>query len=263
VRQASLAAALGLMLLCGVCARAIPLPGARESGATLSRLLLLYVGTYLAGYLFFGSQLRPHYAMPLFPVPALALGLLAGSGPGRGTASEVHSLLPLARQALAIALALALAGSNVAHTWQAGFLPDHYQITLLPDRSNQITLAQMRQVSAYIIGQADNQRFNVLFTAPDDTVDAYAALLLAAGGHLSGHPALLRFVMVQPPAWPAARWPGWVRRLTTCAGVAPARFAAALVWTVRGPVACPGAQPAFADNPPLGVHRSVQKRGAL
>jgi hypothetical protein len=198
--------------------------------------------------------------MPLFPVPALALGLLAGSGPERGTSSGLHLVMPLARQAAVVALTLALAASNVAHTWQAGFLPDRYQVMLRPDRSNQIALAQMRQVGAYIIRQAADQRFNVLFTAPDDTVDAYAALLLGAGGHLSGHPAPLRFVVVQPPTWPAARWPGWVRRLTACAGVAPAGFAAALVWTVRGPAACPSVRPALADNPPGDVHSSAQHK---
>ena len=51
--------------------------GARDGGATLARMLLIYSGICLAGYLFFGSQLRPHYAMPLFPVPALVARLSA------------------------------------------------------------------------------------------------------------------------------------------------------------------------------------------
>ncbi len=258
VRQPGPAAVLGMVLLLGVSAKAtLPsggmrahstIAGARVGGAPLARLLLLYSGVYLAGYLFFGSQLRPHYAMPLFPVPALALGLLAGRLPALHMVGGPRTIVPQAVRGAAVVLALILAGSNVAHTWQASFLPDRFQITLRPDRSNLITLAQMRQVSAFIVLQAGGQRFNLLFTAPDDTVDAYSALLLAAGGHLSGHPAPLRFVVVQPPRWPAAQWPSWVRRLVACAGQAPERFTAALVWTARGATACPASHPAPAGN---------------
>ncbi len=219
-----------------------------DGGSLLARLLLLYGGVFLAGYLLFGSQLRPHYAMPLFPVPALALGLLAGRRPAPSVPARQRANLQRVVRGAAVMIALMLAGSNVLHTWQASFLPDRYQITLQPDRSNLITLVQMRQVSSYIVRQAGNQRFNLLFTAPDDSVDAYAALLLAAGGHLSGHPAPLRFVVVQPPGWPTAQWPSWVRRLTACAGQPPVRFPAALVWTERGPANCPAHQPALAGN---------------
>jgi len=71
IHQAVWAIGLGAALGVGVCIRA-------AEGAALARLLLLYSAVCLLGFLFFGSALRPHYMMPLFPVPALALGLLAG-----------------------------------------------------------------------------------------------------------------------------------------------------------------------------------------
>jgi hypothetical protein len=269
VRQAGLAAVLGLVLSCSLCARAILRCGDRTAPAsdagrqgcegTLARLLLLFGSVCLAGYLFFGAQLQPHYMMPLFPVPALALGLLAGRGPAPRAPLRLPVAIARSRQGAAAALAVALAVSNVAHTWQAGFLPDRYQITLLPNRSNQITLAQMRQVEAYIVRQASGRRFNLLFTAPDDSVEAYTALLLAAGGHLSGHLAPLGFVVVQPPTWPAAQWPGWVRSLTHCADAAPAQFAAALVWTVPDRADCTPARPAGAANRPNVARRPADK----
>jgi hypothetical protein len=90
VQQTLLAALLGIALVAGVIVRAVLPEGSATAageeswrGAWLAWLLLLLCGVCLAGYLFFGSQLRPHYAMPLFPVPALALGLLAGRWPMR------------------------------------------------------------------------------------------------------------------------------------------------------------------------------------
>jgi hypothetical protein len=225
--------------------------------ATLARLLLLLCAVCLAGYLFFGSQLRPHYLMPLFPVPAVALGLLADRRPLVAAAQAVPAwvaaaagALPLLRRTAAVALALALAASNVQHTWQAGFMPDRFQITLVPQRSNRITLGEMRQVSSLIVRQAAGRNFNLRFTAPDDGAEAYEALLLGAGGHLSGHPAALQFLVVQPPDWDARNWPPWARGLATCAGPSPIRFTAALVWTLHDAARCPAAQPPSRDNPP-------------
>lgn len=272
VHQDGLAAALGAALGAGLIARALLPEGSRAPdgdargerapladdgpapGATLARLLLLLCAVCLAGYLFFGSQLRPHYAMPLFPVPALALGLLAGrwpqifqtaASPWRG-AGNAPALL---RRTAAVLVALALAASNVQHTWQAGFLLDRFQITIVPERSNRITLGQMRRVSAWIVRQAGTRNFNLLFIAPDDQPQAYETLLLAAGGHLSGHPARLRFLVVQPPDWRPDRWPAWARTLAFCSATpAPQRFAAALVWKLADPTACAMIHAGLGDN---------------
>ncbi|MGH2411960.1 MAG: ArnT family glycosyltransferase, partial [Chloroflexota bacterium] len=136
IHQGAWAIAVGVALGAGVCARAVPtryqaalfpwmsatddhsrpVPTMRPqsqarpeapapAGAALARLLLLYCAVYLLGFLFFGSGLRPHYMMPLFPVPALALGLLAGHWPpwarGRALPPWLHVLarrLPAARR---------------------------------------------------------------------------------------------------------------------------------------------------------------------
>jgi len=234
IHQAVWAIGLGAALGVGVCIRA-------AEGAALARLLLLYSAVCLLGFLFFGSALRPHYMMPLFPVPALALGLLAGHWPAMATGRSlsprliaVARRLPLVRRWLAVAAAVGLGAINVQHTWQAGFLLDNFQITLAPERSNRITLGEMRQTAGAIVADAADRPFNLLFIAPDDQPFAYRALLLAMGGRLSLHPAGLRFLVVQPPNWRSAHWPPWARALTTCVGAPPTHFAAALVWTLPG-----------------------------
>ena len=327
VRQGVLAALLGVALALGVVVRAVLPEGGAAAvgeetarGAWLARLLLLLCGVCLAGYLFFGSQLRPHYAMPLFPVPALALGLLAGRwstglrlqphgrdgtihGPGGaatwggdarapstrdfipglpGSAAAVAPsqikgrtsvtgqngagetpALPVdtghaaseslprvwrgwggnGRRVAAVLVALALAASNTVHTWQAGFMLDRFQITLAPERSNRITLGQMRQVSAFIIAQAAGRPFNLVFVAPDDQPQAYQTLLLAGGARLSFHRTDLRFLVVQPADWQPAHWPEGTRLEVACAGVPATHFAAALVWKIADVGACSGAGP--------------------
>jgi hypothetical protein len=97
----------------------------------------------------------------------------------------------------------------------------------------------MRPVADAIARQAAGRRFNLRFIAPDDTPDAYEALLLAHGAHVSPHRAPLRFLVVQPPDWRPARWPRWAQQMAACAGVPPRRFAAALVWQLHGAPACP------------------------
>lgn len=269
IQQAPLAAALGAVLALGTLARALrpasmvadagrsgspvwtggaiadglqPASRPRDDGhaassvADLCRLLALLCAVCACGYLFFGSQLRPHYLMPLFPVPALAIGALAAPWRHRG---GLRRALGAVWRAGVVAVALALAASNVAHTWQAGFLPDRYQITLQAGGSNRITLGQMRQVGQFILGEAGDRHFNLLFIAPDDQPFAYQALLLGGGGHLGFRPAALRFLVVQPPDWRMDRWPSWARRLALCGSAPPRRFAAALVWTLRGAATCP------------------------
>jgi 4-amino-4-deoxy-L-arabinose transferase-like glycosyltransferase len=253
IRQAPLAAALGIVLALGLIARALWPEGDRRSDVAspeaLARLIVLLCTVCLMGYLFFGSQLRPHYLMPLFPVPALALGLLAARWPPLAGLSTSNPAIALAQRVAAVVMALALGLSNVQHTWQAGFLLDRYQVTLQPEQSNQITLSQMRQVSAFILLQAGGRHFNLLFAAPDDQPFAYQALLLAGGAHLGFHPAALRFLIVQPADWRATRWPGWTRRLVACAPP-PQRFAAGLVWTLQGTLSCRPSQPATNDALP-------------
>lgn len=237
IRQSLLAAMLGIALTLGTVLRAALGRGsggpstdgaASRSPSDLARLLVLLSLCCLAGYLFFGSQLRPHYLMPLFPVPALALGLLAAACGPRGRPWQ--AVWATGRGAV-VAIALVLAASNVQHTWQASFLLDRYQITLAPEQSNLITLQQMRELTTAIVQTAQGRRFNLLFAAPDDQPYAYQALLLGAGARLSFHSAPLRFLIVQPPDWRQAHWPSWVRVLAACAP-SPHRFAAALVWTV-------------------------------
>lgn len=282
VHRGSWAATVGLALAAGVCARAVPahyqlalfdwapvthdrsrsvpplrpqsrVPPHEEAatapeGAVLARLLLLYCAVYLLGFLFFGSALRPHYMMPLFPVPALALGLLAGHWPLLAWNHPIASWLPLIRRWLAVVVALGLGWTNVHHTWEAGFLLDKFQITLIPERSNRITLGQMRRVSGAIVSAAADHPFNLLFIAPDDQPFAYRALLLAMGGRLSLHPTWLRFLVVQPPDWPPASWPAWARELAHCTAAPPQRFTAALVWTLHGHSSC------SAPHSPSAVH---------
>ena len=278
VQQSPLAAALGIALALGVASRAL-LRGSRPGwggddpgtarGAALARLLVLLCAVCGGGYLFFGSQLRPHYLMPLFPVPALGLGLLAGRWlPATDLAGPIR-VAALVRRGGATLVALALAGSNVQHTWQAGFMLDRYQITLQPEQSNRITLGQMRQVSAFIRQQAGGRHFNLLFAAPDDQPFAYQALLLAEGAHLGYHPATLRFLIVQPADWRPAHWPGWARSLAVCAPIPPRRFDAGLVWVLHGGDGCPAARPGTTDTPPHPrpatalPHRSrIKRQGA-
>jgi 4-amino-4-deoxy-L-arabinose transferase-like glycosyltransferase len=273
IHQGAWAIALGVALGAGVCARAVlgqgrelslvpgvPLePASVPAGAALARLLLLYCAVYLLGFLFFGSGLRPHYMMPLFPVPALALGLLAGHwpplAPGRAISPWLRALarrLPTARRWLAVAAALGLGAANVQHTWQAGSLLDNFQITLAPERSNRMTLDEMRQVAGAIVSTAANQPFNLLFIAPDDQPFAYRALLLAMGGRLSLHPARLRFLVVQPPDWRRVYWPAWARHLAPCAGSPPMHFTAALVWILHGQSSCSTSHGVMPHNPPGG-----------
>ncbi|MGH2411917.1 MAG: hypothetical protein ACRDGS_16370, partial [Chloroflexota bacterium] len=124
------------------------------------------------------------------------------------------------------------------HTWEAGFLLDKFQITLAPERSNRLTLGEMRPVAGAIVAAAVDQPFNLLFIAPDDQPFAYRALLLAMGGRLSLHPASVRFLVVQPPDWRLTYWPAWARDLAHCAGSPPTHFTAALVWTLPEHPAC-------------------------
>ena len=259
VQQSALAAAVGIAVALGVASRALLRgsgavwggddPGTGR-GAALARLIMLLCGVCGGGYLFFGSQLRPHYLMPLFPVPALCLGLLAGRWLPAGEFPRSIRAAALVRRGGATLVALALAAGGVQHTWQAGFMLDRYQITLLPEQSNRITLGQMRQVSAFIRQQAGSQHFNLLFAAPDDQPFAYQALLLAEGAHLGFHPAALRFLIVQPADWRSAHWPGWVRELAACAPTPPRRFAAGRVWVLPSGGGCPTAKPGTTDTPP-------------
>jgi hypothetical protein len=173
--------------------------------------------------------LKPHYIMPLFPIPGLVLGLLAAPW------SSIPPILVGAWRTSIVAIAIALAIVNVRHTWAAGFLLDRYQITISPQSSNLITLGRMRQVSAFIKRQADGRAFNLLFTAPDDGPEAYTALLLSEGARVSGHHRPLRFLIVQPADWQASRWPSWVHVLTACGGARETHFTAARVWMIPGP----------------------------
>lgn len=271
VQQSPLAAALGIALALGVASRAL-LRGSRPGwggddpatarGATLARLLVLLCAVCGGGYLFFGSQLRPHYLMPLFPAPALGIGLLAGRWLPATEFSRPIRVAALVRRCGTTLVALALAASGVQHTWQAGFMLDRYQITLQPEQSNRITLEQMRQVSAFIRQQAGGRHFNLLFAAPDDQPFAYQALLLAEGAHLGYHPATLRFLIVQPANWRPAHWPVWVRELAACTSTTPRRLPAGRVWVLRGGGGCPAAKPGTRDTPPHPRRATAPLRGS-
>jgi 4-amino-4-deoxy-L-arabinose transferase-like glycosyltransferase len=233
LQQSELALALGIVLLATVARAAIPEPADDKLGVrAMAAMLLLYCLVQLAGYIYFGSQLKPHYMMPLFPIPALALGLLAAPWPG------IHPAIARAWRAAIVAVAIALAVVNAQQTWAARFLLDRHQITIAPQRSNLITLGQMREVSTFVVLQANGKPFNLLFTAPDDSPEAYTALLLSEGGRLSGHRAALRFLIVQPADWSAAHWPAWARALAACRGARQSRFTAARLWIIPPTVAC-------------------------
>ncbi len=231
LHQSWLALGLGLLFLVTLPRALLP---RQEHGRTgvrpLTAMLLLYCLVQLAGYIFYGSQLKPHYIMPLFPIPGLAVGLLAASRP-----SSRPTLVGAWRSGIA-AIAIALAFINVQHAWTANFLLDRYQITISPQSSNLITLGQMRKVGAFITRQADRRAFNLLFTAPDDGPEAYTALLLSDGARVSGHRRPLRFLIVQPADWQASRWPAWARGLVACRDARETRFTAAQVWMI--PAAC-------------------------
>jgi hypothetical protein len=155
---------------------------------------------------------------------------------------------------------LALGASNTVHTWQAGFLLDRFQITLAPERSNRITLGEMRQVSDFILAQGAGRRFNLVFVAPDDQPEAYQTLLLAAGARLSFHPMRLRFLVVQPADWRPAHWPKGTRRLVACAGEPATRFTAALVWKLDLMGGCKGARPGPVKRLPRQAQMSSKDR---
>jgi hypothetical protein len=147
-----------------------------------------------------------------------------------------------------VLVALVLAASNTVHTWQAGFLLDRFQITLAPERSNRITLGEMRQVTAFIVAQAAGRPFNLVYVAPDDQPEAYQVLLLGAGARLSFHPARLHFLVVQPADWRPAHWPEGTRRLAACAGRPATRFVAALVWKLDNAGNCAEVRPGSARH---------------
>jgi len=229
LHQSDLALGLGLLFLTTLLRVLLPEPATGQAGIrALTAMLLLYCLVLLTGYIFYGSQLKPHYIMPLFPIPGLALGLLAAPW------LVLRPALSGAWRAAIVAIAVALALVNVQQTWAAGFLLDRYQITISPQGSNLITLAQMREVSAFIKRQADGRAFNLLFTAPDDGPQAYTALLLSEGARVSGHPRPIRFLIVQPANWQARRWPPWVRVLAACDGAQERHFTAARVWMIPG-----------------------------
>lgn len=292
------------LILLGALALSTAARAVRPAGtpaAILARLTCLYLIVYMGGYLAFGPDLRPHYTMPLFPIPALAIGLLAapwsrpaptafspvpnsaapprastvdghdaqapgdapGGGPLRGLATALRAgrvgtrpgaSAEVALRAAAVLLAVVLAAVNVRQTWQAGFLPDRYQISLEPHRSNRITLGQMRAVRDDILAEAAGQPFTLSLIAQDDAPFAYQALLLARGGHLSMQPTALLFLVIQPPDLPREQWPAWSKALVVCPGTPHRIFAAAQIWTVRRPGGCAGlpgpVEPAVAESPP-------------
>jgi 4-amino-4-deoxy-L-arabinose transferase-like glycosyltransferase len=229
LHQSELALGLGLLFLTTLLR--VMLPGqvkGRTGIGNLTAMLLLYCLVMLAGYIFYGSQLKPHYIMPLFPIPGLLLGVLAVPWSG------LRPITAGVWRAAVMAIAITLAIVNVRQTWAANFLLDRYQITISPRSSNLITLEQMRQVSSFITRQADGRAFNLLFTAPDDGPEAYTALLLSEGARVSGHHRPLRFLIVQPADWQVSRWPPWARVLAACDGARERRFMAARVWMIRG-----------------------------
>jgi hypothetical protein len=233
IHQSEVALALGVLLLATLLRIAIPGPTKGRPGIrALTCTMLLYCLVLFAGYFYFGSQLKPHYIMPLFPVPAVAIGLLAAYWPG------IHPVVGNLWRAAVVAVAIALAVVNVRQTWEARFLLDRYQITIAPQRSNLITLGEMRQVSAFVAKQSGGKPFNLLFTAPDDGPEAYTALLLAEGARVSGHPQPLRVLIVQPADWLPAHWPPWARALAACQDARETSFSAARVWIIPPRAVC-------------------------
>lgn len=166
--------------------------------ALLARLCLLWGGVYGVALALGHQQIYPHYFIPLFPLPFLALAYL---------------LQPLWRRpptaALAALAVVALAGWNTAAVWRNGFGLDRAALLDPADaQTPNLTLGTLRQITAAIASGVGAAPYNFELLSPADYPTDYKYLLRLQGARPSHEPVPRKALVVQPAYLPPAAWPG-------------------------------------------------------
>jgi photosystem II stability/assembly factor-like uncharacterized protein len=205
------------------------------------------------------QQVYPHYFIPLFPLPFLALAYL---------------LAPLWRHRLTAPLAVAVVAGlalwNTHAVWENGFgLARAALLDPADVQTPNLTLGTLRDVTRTIAAQAITPAraaapYNFELLSPSDYPTDYKYLLRLEGAPPNHAPVARKVVVVQPAYLPPAAWPSWVT-----AGLAGARprfwlFHHVALWAWGGrSIATRGGPPPARGAPAPGAEDAARLVTAL
>ncbi len=171
-------------------------------GVLLARVCLLWGAVYAIALAVGHQQIYPHYYLPLFPLPFLALSYLAA---------------PLWRRrwtaVAAVVLVAVLVGWNVHTIWSDQFGLDRTAMLDTSDvQTPNLTIGTLRDVTGVIVTQVGTMPYNFELLSPSDYPTDYKYLLDLQGKLPSHAPVERKAVVVQPAYLSPAVWPAWVTK---------------------------------------------------
>ncbi len=222
--------------------------------ATLCRIMLFCAAFYLLIFSLYHGELHPHYTEPIFPLPFLALGLLADLAvtlprrlweyvshtvPAHAAGEPVER--PRAATALAICARLgtaaavaALCAVNLGLLWQNHFGLDPYQLDSIAEtQGTALDLGEMRAATGLIEHSANGQPYSLLIAVRDGSGGGFQYLQRTAAHPPTGGLQKLQFLIVEPEDRPPWLWPAATRGRWAYTGGGFVRLPHLTLWRLR------------------------------